>query len=229
MPTSNTAPLEPFREGIWSTRRRARFFGVETGTRMTIVRLSDGGLFVHSPVALDPATKAEVDALGPVRAVVAPSLFHHLHVGPWIEAYPDAVVSPCPGLELKRPDLGWTRVLGDGPDPVWAEDLDQVYFSSRRENEVDFFHRASRTFLCADALLNLSTHELPSTRLVARIMGNVAPGVGWMEPLMVRDRRVARRQVDRMLAWDIDGILLAHGAAVEHDGRAALERAYAWL
>lgn len=223
------APLIPFREGIWSTPRPARFFGLETGTRMTVVRLSGGGLFVHSPVALDAQTRAEIDALGPVRAIVAPSLFHHLHVGPWIEAYPDAVVACCSGLELKRPDLRWTAVLGDEPSPVWGDDLDQVYFSSRRENEVDFYHRASRTFVCADSLLNLSTHPLRSTRLVARLMGNVAPGVGWMEPIMVRDRRVARRQVDRMLRWDIDGVLLAHGQPLEQGGHDALARAYTWL
>lgn len=221
--------LTPFREGVWSATRPVRFFGLETGTRMTVVRLSSGGLFVHSPVALDAETRAAVDALGPVRAVVAPSIFHHLHVGAWLEAYPDAVVAACPGLELKRADLRWSQVLGDQANPVWGDDLDQVYFSSRRENEVDFFHRASRTFICADALLNLSTHPDLSTRVVARIMGNTAPGVGWVEPFMVRDRRVARRQVDRMLEWDIDGVLLAHGSPLERGGHDALESAYRWL
>lgn len=196
---------------------------------MTVIRLSDGGLFVHSPVALDPQTRAEIDALGPVRAVVAPSIFHHLHVGGWLEAYPEAVVAGCPGLELKRPDLKWTQVLGDQPHPLWGGEIEQVYFSSRRENEVDFFHRPSRTFICADSLLNLSTHPDVATRIVARLMGNVAPGVGWMEPLMIRDRKVARRQVDRMLRWDIDGALLAHGTPLERDGHDALERAYRWL
>ena len=104
-----------------------------------------------------------------------------------------------------------------------------MYFSSRRENEVDFFHRPTRTLIVADALLNLSTHPDWSTRVVARIMGNVAPGVGWVEPFMVRDRRVARRQVDRMLEWNVDGVLLAHGAAIEHGGREALDHAYRWL
>ena len=221
--------LEAFRDEVWSTTRPVRFFGVETGSRLTVVRLGCGGLFVHSPVALDPATKAEVDALGPVRAVVAPSIFHHLHVGAWIAAYPGAVVAGCPGLELKRRDLAWSEVLGDRPHPVWADDLEQVYFSSRRENEVDFYHRASGTFLCADALLNLSTHPDRVTRLVARVMRNDAPGLGWMEPLMVRCRKLARRQVDRMLAWDIDGILLAHGQPVQGDGGEVLRHAYAWL
>src|SRR5690606_24573707 len=107
------------------------------------------------------------------------------------------------GLEHKRPDLAFSCVVADVPHASWARDLDQVYFSARRENEVVFFHRKSRTMICADALLNLSGHPSPSTRLVARVMGNRAPGLGWPERFMVRDRRVARRQVDRILAWDI--------------------------
>ena len=68
--------------------------------------------------------------------------------------------------------------------------------------------------ICADSLLNLSTHDTLSTRLVARLMGNRAPGIGYLEPFMIRNRSLARRQVDRMLAWDIEKIVLAHGAVL---------------
>jgi len=221
--------LQRFAGEVWTETRRARFFGVETGSRMTIVRLGDGGLFVHSPVALDASTKQEVDGLGEVRAVVAPSLFHHLHVGAWMAAYPRAIFAACPGLEWKRTDLAFTCVLGDEPHPIWSRDLGQIYFSARRENEIVFFHERSRTFLCADALLNLSTHEDLSTRVVARLMGNTAPGIGHLEPLMIRDRRLARRQVDRILEWDFDKAVLSHGALVATDAREIVRRAYAWL
>jgi hypothetical protein len=144
-------------------------------------------------------------------------------------AYPEALFAACPGLELKRADLAWTQVLGDQPHPIWAADLDQVYFSARRENEVDFFHRASRTLVCADALLNLAGHPSGRTRFVARLMGNHAPGISHLEPLMIRSRRVARRQVDRMLQWNIDKIILAHGDVIEENGHNVLRQAYAWL
>lgn len=221
--------LTPFAEDVWIEVREAKFLGVECGTRMTLVRLAGGGLFVHSPVALDDATRRAVDELGEVRAVVAPSVFHHLHVGAWMRAYPNAVFGACPGLEWKRPDLAFTSVLADQPHPVWANDLDQVYFSSRRENEVVFFHAKSRTMICSDALLNLSGHASATTRFVARVMGNQAPGAGWPERLMIRNRGLARRQIDRILAWDFDKIILAHGHIVERDGRDVVRRAYAWL
>jgi hypothetical protein len=221
--------LEPFAYDVWIATRDAKFLGVETGTRMTVVRLEGGGLFVHSPVALDEATRREVDALGEVRAVVAPSIFHHLHVRAWMDAYPNAEFSACPGLEWKRRDLAFSSILGDAPHPIWADEIEQVYFSSRRENEVVFFHTRTRTMICADALLNLSAHPRASTRVIARFMGNVAPGVGWLEPMMIRDRRLARRQVDRILAWDAERSVVAHGGLVEHDARDVVRRAYAWL
>src|SRR5262249_5226839 len=155
--------------------------------------LEGGGLFVHSPVALDEETRRAVDALGEVRAVVAPSVFHHLHVGAWMQAYPRALVAACPGLEWKRTDLRFDIVMADTPHRIWARDLEQVYFSSRRENEVVFFHRRTRTMICSDALLNLSTHAKRATRAVARLIGNTAPGVGHLERVMIRDRKLARR------------------------------------
>ena len=197
---------------------------------MTIVRLGEGALFVHSPLPLGAGLKTEVDALGPVRAVVAPSLFHHLSVSAWKEAYPEAVFGCCPGLEKKRTDFPWDRVLSDRPEPEWAVDLDQVFFAARTmENEVVFFHRKTRTMICADVIFNLSEHPDRLTRIAALLLGNRKPGATWLEHIMIRDRVSAREQVDRMLAWKPDRIILAHGKWIERNAEAVLRQAYAWL
>jgi hypothetical protein len=222
--------LSALDDRLWVEARRLRFAGVETGTRMTVVRLGDGGLFVHSPVSLEGGTREAVDALGPVRAVVAPSRFHHLYVGEWARAYPGAVVCACPGLERKRTDVRWHRVLGDEPEEAWRGELDQVFFGARSlENEVVFFHRRSHTLICADAIFNLGTHPSRFTRVVARLMGSRKPGATMLERVLIRDRVAAREQVDRMLAWNADRIILAHGDIIESGGREVLRRAYAWL
>jgi hypothetical protein len=222
--------LRPIAEDLWLETRALRFAGVETGTRMTVARLADGGLFVHSPVSLDGGTREAIDALGPVAAVVAPSRFHHLYVGEWNEAYPDAVLCACPGLPKKRGDLPWDRVLSDTPEPEWRGEIDQVFVGARSlENEVVFFHRASRTLVCADLVFNLLHHPAFTTRIVARLLGNTKPGATWLERLIIRDRKGAREQLDRVLAWDIERIVLGHGALVESDGREVLRSAYAWL
>jgi hypothetical protein len=221
--------LERVTDDIWTTTRAQRFWGVETGTRMNVVRLPSGGLFVHCPVELDEPTREAIDALGPVRAVASSSLYHHLYAGQWMEAYPDALFCACPGLEKKRSDLAWGHVLGDEPHAIWKGELEQLFFSARFEKEVVFFDPRSHTLITADVLLNLSTHPSPMTRAVAFLMGNSAPGKGYLERIAVRDYAAGRRQVDRMLQWTIDRILLAHGENVERDGSAVLRDAYAWL
>jgi hypothetical protein len=222
--------MERVADGVWIRARPLRFAGVETGTRMTVVRLADGGLFVHSPIPLRGGTREAVDALGSVKAIVAPSLFHHLSMREWIAAYPDAVACACPGLERKRRDLGWQRVLGDRPEEEWCGEIDQVFFGARwLENEVVFFHRPSRTLICADLLFNLAHHPSRLTRVVAFLLGNRKPGATWVERVLIRDRKAARAQVGRMLAWNPQRLLLAHGDLVESGGCEVLRRAYAWL
>jgi hypothetical protein len=221
--------LDSFAPDIFTVTRKQKFWGVECGTRATIVRLSDGGLFVHCPVALDPDLKREVDALGPVRVVVAASLFHHLYVGQWMDAYPGATVHGCPGLEKKRSDLKWTSIVSGEPFAELPADLDVAPFTSRFEHEVVFYHRATRTMICADALLNLSKHPSRMTRVVAALMMNTGPGKGYLERIAVRDWKLGRKQVDRILQWEIDRIALAHGGPVEGDGNRVIREAYSWL
>lgn len=216
-------------DDLWVSERRLRFLGVETGARMTVFRLR-GGLVVHSPAPLSPELRAEVEALGDVKAIVAPSLFHHLGVKSWLEAWPQTVTCACPGLERKRGELRWDRTLGDAPEPEWAGELEQVYFGARTmENEVVFFHPKSRSLVCADIVFNLGSHPSGFTRFVAFLLGARRPGATWLEHLMIRDRKGAREQIDRMLAWDFDRIVLSHGPLIETGGREVLRRAYAWL
>ena len=221
--------LTPLADDLWIHERPLRFLGVETGARMTVVRLADG-LFVHCPAPLSPALQTEVETLGPVRTLVASSLFHHLGVKSWQDAYPHALTCACPGLEQKRGDLRWDRILGDAPERDWAGQIDQVFFAARKlENEVVFFHAASRTLICADMLFNLARHPSWFTRLVAFLLGNRRPGPTWLEHVMMRDRAGARAQIERMLAWDFDRIVLSHGPLIHEGGREVLRRAYAWL
>ena len=53
-----------------------RFDGWPFPTRMTVARLKDGALWVHSPVADRAGLSDAVAALGPVRHLVAPGWIH---------------------------------------------------------------------------------------------------------------------------------------------------------
>ena len=52
-------------------------------TRMTIIRLADRALFVHSPTPLTGALRAEVERLGQVRFIVGPNRIHFWWIPDW--------------------------------------------------------------------------------------------------------------------------------------------------
>src|SRR6516164_5735430 len=127
------------------------YVGAEIGTRMTCVRLADGRLFLHSPVKLDPVLRNSLDALGEVRAIVAPNKLHHLFVAEYVRSYPRAGAYSAPRLSKKRPDLPFTGELGDEPRTEWRGQIEQHLFRGAPAlNEVVFFHPATRTLILTD-------------------------------------------------------------------------------
>jgi hypothetical protein len=223
--------MRQLHESLWVVERPQRFYGLEVGARMTVVRLADGSLLLHSPVALDAALRGALDALGPVRCAVAPNRVHHLYAGAVAEAYPAARLWIGPGLERKRPDLVHAGVLGDEAPAEWRGQLDQVFFRGRPyENEVVFFHRASRTLLLCDLAFNFGPGAAAPTRWLMRLLRSYGRfGPSQLDPLLIRDRRMARASLERILAWDFDRVVVAHGDVLESGGREALRRGYAWL
>ncbi len=216
---------------LWTVDAPLRFFGVELGARMTVVRLSGGGLLLHSPVAYDAQLAAEVRALGPVVALVAPNRFHHLFVGDWSAAFPDARLFVAPTLDEKRPELLVHGVLSDAPDEAWADVLDQVWIRGfPMTHEVVFFHRASGTLIVTDLAFNIGPSSARLTRWAFRATGaygRLTPT--WLERLGIRDRSAFRASMDRVMAWPFERVIMAHGEVVSSGGRQALYRGYSWL
>jgi hypothetical protein len=73
------------------------FYGFRYPTRMAVIRLSNGSLFVWSPVALPDSLRSSVDALGRVRRLVSPNALHHLFLWEWKTAYPAGASAPRRG------------------------------------------------------------------------------------------------------------------------------------
>jgi hypothetical protein len=197
---------------------------------MTVVRLSDGSLFVHSPIALDDDLKRSIDALGPVAHIVAPSLYHHLFVGGFADAYPEAKTHGASGLEKKRSDLHFDAILGEESEPAWRDDVDVVKVGGFALGETVFFHRPSRTLVSADFMQNFDTSEHWATRWylkAAGIHGQV--GVSRAVRMMVRDKAKARRAVDQVIEWNPERITLAHGRPILSSSAATVSDSYSWL
>lgn len=204
-------------------------------TRMTIVRLPDGGLWLHSPTEPDEELTARVEALGPVRFLIAPNTIHYWWIPEWAERFPEAEVWGAPGLETtaKRP-LPTFRSLAAAPPPAWAEAIDQVLVKGDMLTEVDFFHRPSRTLVLTDLIENFEPARVRSRwlRLLLRVAGAADPDGKApidMQLSFLSQRPAVRAAARRMIAWDPKRIILAHGRWYPENGTAELKRAFRWV
>ena len=89
-----------------------------------------------------------------------------------------------------------------------------------KRNEVVFFHKPSRTIYTADLFFNIREAEGFLTPLAFRAMGiyqRFAAAKMWRR--WVTDRTAFARSIDKILAWDFDRIVVAHGDALDRDAR----------
>ena len=228
---TSTGSLRELDAGLWVVDAPLSVFGFQIGTRMTLIRLADGGLFVHSPSPLDAHLQAEIEALGPVRCVVAPSKIHFFYVAEHRQAFPQARFFAAPGLPEKRPELAFDEVLGPGPPAEWAGELEQTLFGGvDYVNEVVFFHPATRTLVLTDMAFNVQQADNLWSQLFFRLNDAYRRfGPSRMMRRLIRDRAAARESLQRILRWDFERVIVTHGIVLQHAGKRMLRDAYAFL
>ncbi len=217
---------------LWVKEHPVRLAGGRFLTRMTVIRLDDG-LCLHSPVEIDAPTRLAIEEVGQVRAIIAPSTFHHFFVASAQQAFPAARTYAIDGLDKKRKDLHFDELLGSEPPAPWAGQMDQVIVGNQVMREVDFLHRASRTLVAVDLVENFRD-ETPGTNAMLRgwmrLFGmwgrpRPAPEFRWL----TRDRKAVRLALDRILAWDFDRAVIAHGEVLDRDPHESIREAWRWV
>jgi hypothetical protein len=222
-------------EGLWVAEAPLRSWRGDIGRRMTVVAATAGGVWVHSPVPLTASMRRELDRLGGVRHVVAPSRFHgHLFMEQYQAAYPHACLAGPPGLARKRRDVRFDIELADQAEGAWREDLDQARIWGHPWNEIVFLHRRSRTLIIGDCFFALGPQSSRGLWLWTGTLRRRAPSpdtrpaarqlLPWR--MTARDRRAIGRSLEQVLTWNFDRVVVGHGEIVHRGGREALRDAY---
>ncbi|RAI40974.1 hypothetical protein CH341_22660 [Rhodoplanes roseus] len=212
--------------------------GLALPVRMTVVRLANGAMWLHSPTRCDDALAREITRIGPVRHLVAPNVAHWSFLKDWAARCPDATTWAAPGLRDRAPvKASGTRLdhdLGTTPPAAWASDIDQgIVPGGFGVSEVAFLHRASGTLVLTDLIENFEPEKVgPLARPLLALMGAMAPDGKAPAHLRfaINRRRAAARAVAReLVAWQPERVIFAHGRWFEQDGSAALRRSLRWL
>ena len=230
-PYHSGVPLHTLVDGVWIDSDPVSIVGMPLTATMTILRLPDGAVALHSPVSMTDERRAEVDRLGPVTHLIAPSLFHHRWIGEWAGAYPSATLHVPPGLPKKRPDLRAARVIGEDTDPSLAGTIDFERIDGFRLNEIAVHYRPARLLIVADLVHNVGRPEGAWARFYTKTMGfydRVALSK-MIRSTAFSDRAAARKSIDRILAWQPERLVVGHGTPVMENVTQTLTAALDWL
>lgn len=216
-------------KALWHATQRLKFGPISLSTRMTVVRLRDGSLWVHSPIMPTSDLIKELAELGQVRWVVAPNRSHHLFFLPFLAAHPSAEGFIAPGLDTKRPDLkSFQRLPASAP---WRGELNEFVIEGLPVlNETVWFHPSTGTLIITDLLFCFSTQNQGLTKLVARLLGvHGTLGMSRTMKLLVKDKSAFKESVAPLLALPVTRIILAHEQVISSECTGKLASAFAWI
>ena len=200
-------------------------------TRMTVVQPADGGLWIHSPIAPDPALFDAVDALGPARYLIAPNSIHYWYMADWIERYPEAGTFAVADHQTRaKRAFRIDHLLQDGARFKWQDEIDWLLVPGTLVSEAVFRVRDAKVLILTDLIENFEARRVKS-RVLRFLMSSF--GADGAVPYDLRStfwprRKQVRVQIARVLEWDVGKVTLAHGKPYEENAAAELRRAFGW-
>ena len=178
-------------------------------TRMTVVRLMNDNLFLHSPIKFDDRLANELQGLGTPRHLVSPNQFHYAHIGEWAKAFPEAIAWASPRVRerarARRIDVDFTRDLDTSAPEEWRREIDQTLFPGGYFKELIFFHRPSKTLILTDTIINIELDKVTEPwRTATKLTGMYHPYgqifFGMRLPLLLK-RRKAKAALGKIHSW----------------------------
>ncbi|KAF2497729.1 hypothetical protein BU16DRAFT_525337 [Lophium mytilinum] len=229
-----------------------RFGRIKVGGRGTVVRLRSGAVAVFSPVALTDEVKATVASLGEVKYIAALDVEHHIFLGPWHAAYPNAKVLGPEGLLEKRTkqkneDVPFSVIFtANKPttvDPEFDSEFQYEFVAAHANKEIVFNHKPTKTMIEADYIFNLPANEQYSkagghasdgilTKFFKAINNTQGAAMGqrrfiWYA-ISSGDRKGYAASAAKINEWDFERIIPCHGDVIESGGKGIFQKILAW-
>lgn len=225
----------PWGENIWTVNGPEVSYSlggvtIPCPTRMTVIKLQNGSLWLHSPVSCNPELVAAVSALGPISAIVAPNTLHYTFLADWVRAFPAASTYAAQSLSPKVPHVAFAG-LEEKLSAGWRDEIDLHAVELGSFEEVVFFHRVSRTLIVTDLMQNFEASRVQNALVRMLLILGGATGPNGRPSIEIRmaalfHRAALRRGVEQMLAWEPTGIILSHGECYQTDGVIEIKRAF---
>ena len=206
-----------------------RGFGIDFGRNVTLLRLRDGRVVIHSSAPFSSEDVATIRHFGEPSWLVDATLMHDTFAHQGRAAF-EKIPYFAPA--------GFAKVSGvateplDSPPAKWAGEIDVLQIGGlRRINEYAFFHRASRTLILADLLFHFPADSQGWPRFFIRHAMRLPELIGMSAfyRLAIRDKEAFEGSMKTLLELDFRQIVLAHREPIEKEAKAVLGQALsAW-
>jgi short-subunit dehydrogenase len=204
---------------------------------MTIIRLSNGDLVLHSPVRYSTALRDELAQLGSIKYLVAPNVAHWMFLPDWQKRLPRTSTFAARGLstrkQVREAGLRIDHELGGTTPGEWESELETITVNAPMFSEIELFDKRSRTLILTDLVQNLDPARLPvSTQAAAGLLGIAKPD--GMAPVYLRlllrlGGRSVQTAAQRLVSLAPERVIFAHGDWFKSEGTERLRRSLRWL
>jgi hypothetical protein len=196
-----------------------RAFGIDFRRCVTLLRLADGRVVIHSSAPFTAKDVAAIRRFGVPSWLVEATLMHDTFARPVSAVFPE--------LPYLAPD-GFARFSGvptlplHPAPPDWAGEIEVLKVDGLRKiNEHAFFHLASRTLVLADLLFHFPADSRGWPQFFARHIMRLPrlSGISAFFRLMIRDRAAFALSMKKMLDWDFEQIVVGHSEPIQNDAK----------
>ncbi|RAP32452.1 hypothetical protein DID75_04985 [Candidatus Marinamargulisbacteria bacterium SCGC AG-410-N11] len=185
------------------------------GRRMTIVRLSNNELVVHSPIFYENGMKEQLERLGQLTTILVPNKWHTLDVKKTYDQYPQSKILIPKRLQKELSErFPIHGTYEDDWEKPLADELDMLTIKGLKKPEIIFYHKASKALIVADVFFNFDQKDFSGFTKWLMLM-NRAIRFGttrfymWA---MVNDKPIFKRCLEDMInRWKIEKIIMGHG------------------
>jgi hypothetical protein len=202
-----------------------RVFGIDFKRNVTLLRLRDGRVVIHSTAPFTQEDVAVIRKFGEPAWLVEATLLHDTFAKEGRTALADLPYLAPSGFAESS---GVQAQPLDPPPTDWTGEIDVLKIEGTKKKEHALFHHRSRTVVVADLFFSFPPETRGWPRFFARYIMRLPPtlfGVSRFFRFLIEDKEAVERSVRTLLQWDFDRIVVAHWAPLETAAKPKVERA----
>lgn len=220
--------LRQLDSSLWVSEAPFTMLRINFGNRMTCLQLTDKSIWLHSPVAYREDLHKQIQVIGKIACLIAPSLMHNLYVMDWKQHETDCQVLAPSGAKKVQADITLDNAADEKIARASNGEIECIPIAGMPMlQEFAFIHKASGTLILTDLAFNFSTDVKGWTRFFLKMYGAYNKcGPTRTIRALIRDKDAFTESLRRIAARDFERINVSHGNIVERNGHAMFLQAF---